>query len=127
MSLLPTRTEFATEVFYTKVSGDANMPSPITCYVESTPVVRGVYKKKIFFPKIASFATAATTTIYAPAAGTKLNMVGAFKTARTSVFRGATSEGGCYMNMDESNVQVTNLVNTATVEISPLDIETIGL
>ena len=126
MSLAPTRSEFATPVVYNKTGGDANMPSILQCYVESTPIIRGVYKKKIYFPALASLTTTATTTTYAPEAIAKINLVSSYKNSRSSIFRGANSEGGVSVPQDGSTISIVTLATTNTLEFTPLDIETIG-
>lgn len=126
MSLAPTRSEFSTPVVFNKTGGDANMPSTLQCYVESTPIIRGVYKKKIYFPTLASLTTTATTTTYVPEAIAKINLTSAFKNSRSSIFRGATSEGGISIPENGSTISIVTLATTNTMEMTPLDIETIG-
>lgn len=126
MSLAPTRSDNGVQVIYEKLSGDATMPNNITCWVESLPMLRGVYRKKIHTPFIASVATTATQTTYGPIAGTTINLVSSFKNLYVPLVRGTTPAGQARNMLGDSTIRFDTTAVTDTINGIDLDIETIS-
>lgn len=127
MSLLPTREETGFTVIYEKLAGgDASMPNNITCWIETTPLVRGVCRKKIHVPYIASLTTTATTTSYKPIAGYTYNLNSVFKNAYTPMMRGTTAAGFVRNMIGDSTIRFDTTALAAEIMACDLDIETIS-
>ena len=66
MSLTPVREDFCTIIQYKKLDAIGTpgntFPTNITLQIESSPLVRGVMKRRMFIPPITKTAEAGTTT-----------------------------------------------------------------
>lgn len=130
MTLIPVRADFCTSVQYTKVSGSANntFPNTITVQVETTPLIRGVAKRRWFYPQITKTAEAAESWAgYSPSLGNTENMKAAYRTSASTLF--ATGPVGCgiiYIPVDSDVVKFDATTNNIT-DIIPgmLEFETI--
>ena len=100
------------------------MPNNITCWVESLPMLRGVYRKKIHTPFINSVATTATQTVYKPIAGTTINLVSSFKNLYVPMIRGTGTNAGQLRNMlGDNTIRYDCTLLTDSINGVDLDIE----
>ena len=129
MSLTPTRDDTCVKVTFVKqAGGDASMPTTITCYVESMPLLRGVSRKIIHTPFLNAVSTTATSTSYKPDAGTTLDLIGRYREVIVPLFRGAskTSAGSISYDLNDAEIFFNTTVLNDTIVGNDIEIETIS-
>ena len=134
MSLAPIRADFCTTVIYEKIPGSGTVgntfPSTITVQIESSPLIHGVIKRRLFFPSITKTAEAATTQAgYRAIATSPENLTAKFRSSTVPLLREGfiwgASCGTCSINEDSSAVvfDVTT-ANTTDIMGGVLEFET---
>lgn len=136
MALAPVREDFCTTIQYKKednIGTPANtFPTNITLQIESSPLIRGVVKRRMFIPAIAKTAEAGTTSAgYIPVDGVTENLVSRFRWVNIPLYNqsGSTSTqvGSAWINKDEQRIYLQYTTANATgSQASVLDIETLS-
>lgn len=135
MTLLPTRAEYCTQVIFNKTANGTagnTLPTTLTVQVESTPLVRGVMKRRIFLPYITKTTEAALSWAeYVPAPGTTENLKPAFRGGSANLYAPGpnntqVTNGQAWLNPDGVAMWISFNANAVEgYSSSSLDIETI--
>lgn len=137
MSLLPVRADYCTPVIFNKTANGTagnTLPTTLTVQVESTPLIKGVMKRRIYLPVITKTSEAAASWAqYTPAPGTLENLKPVFRGNTVVLYYSASGDsvaaavGNAWMTEDGTSLWILmNATQTVGAPQNPLDIETIS-